>query len=75
MRHLLLQKLTIACTTWFIEAKTESFVGFVLGIVAFEVEHVTLTLKSKNMGTDAVKEPSVVTDDNGATCKGLESLL
>src|SRR5687768_6123522 len=42
-------------------------IGDVVRIVALEPDHLAVTLEREDVGCDAVEEPAIVTDDDGAS--------
>ena len=48
---------------------------FVLGIGAFEKVDFAFTFKGKDMGADAVEEPTVMANDDCTSCKGIETFF
>src|SRR3990172_12488846 len=56
-------------------AKAELSVGLILGVIPIEPDHFAFPLEGQDMCCDAVEEPTVMADDNGATRKILQSLF
>src|SRR5438477_5374424 len=53
-------------------AQACALVFFVVGEVALEPKNFTVALKREDVRTDAVEEPAVVADDDGAACEILK---
>src|SRR5215831_322323 len=50
-------------------------VGLVLLVVALEPDHAAVALEGEDMGRDAVEEPAIVADDDGAASEVAQRLL
>ena len=50
-------------------------VGLVIGVIAFEPLDVSVAFECENVGGDAVEEPPIVADDDGAACELGEGFL
>ena len=73
--YLVFHELSVSSFFDFLVAHSSGFVDFVVRIAAFEIEHFTIALEGKDMGTETVEEPTVVADDHGATGKGVKTFL
>src|ERR1700704_2551875 len=58
-----------------IDAQTALLVLFVVLVVALEPFHVALVLECQEVGGDAVEEPAIVADDDGAAGEILQRIL
>ena len=50
-------------------------VGFVVLIVAFEPDHTAVAFERKHVRGDAIEEPAIVADDDGAAGEGQQGLF
>src|SRR5439155_576213 len=55
-------------------AEAASAIGFVILIVALEPFDLAVAFEGEHVGRDAIEEPAVVADDDGAACKVEERL-
>ena len=72
---LLLHQLSIPTLLNLLIAKTACLIDFVIREATFEIDHFTVTLKSKDVGTDTVEEPTIMTDDYRTTGECLKTFL
>ena len=56
-------------------AETTCFVYLVVGVAAFEVEHLAVALECKDMSTDTIEEPTVVTYYHCTSCERFQTFL
>jgi hypothetical protein len=56
-------------------AQTFLAVFLVIAVVAFKKVYLRVAFKSQDVGTDTIKEPTVVTDDYGAAGKVFQSFF
>ena len=57
---LVFHQLAVSWALDFVSTETRSLVDFVVGVRTFEEEYLSIALESKDVGTDTVKEPTVV---------------
>src|SRR5436190_3603707 len=58
-----------------LRAKTPMAVGFVVLVIALEPDDLAVPFEREHVRGDAIKEPSIVADDDGAAREGDERLL
>lgn len=56
-------------------AESSCLVDFIFRVTSLEEEDLAIALEGKDVGTDAVEEPTVVTDDHGTTGESFETFL
>ena len=61
----LFHQLPVLYSCRFLASEAFEFVFLIFRVGTFEEEHVGITLESKDVGADAVEEPTVVADNNG----------
>ena len=74
-KDLVFHQFAVAGALGILNAQSLALVGFIFGVAALEEEYLAVALVGEDVGTDAVEEPSVVADDNGATGEGFETFL
>lgn len=71
----LVGEFAVAAAGEFFAAVLASFVFFVVGVGAFVVDDLSVGFEGEDVGADAVEEPTVVADYDGAACKVVETFF
>ena len=74
-KGLLFHQLAIATLLDFGIAKPSRLVDFIFRVTSLEEEDLTIALEGKDVGTDAVEEPTVVADDHGTAGESLQAFF
>jgi hypothetical protein len=72
---MLFHQFAVATTWGLFAAVAFTLPVFVVGVRAFVVNDFTFAFERKDVSADSVEEPTVVADNNSATCEVVETFL